>query len=144
MANWLRYCGPGYYVLLALWVTGLIDIIVNLVAPHLHHRLSFGGAEILYAIPIGLLTLFGLILWLRLKFAGDFAGYYVLFALWVTGVIDQILKLIAPHQHDTLLFGRVGILFIPVGVITIFSFILWLIWGKFEKPTDEISGSSVG
>jgi hypothetical protein len=62
-------------------------------------------------------------------------GYYVLFALWVTGIIDAILNLTAPSQRHALFFGRAGVLFIPVGVLTVFSFILWLIWNKIEKPS---------
>ena len=63
MANWLRYRGPGYYVLFALWVTGIIDVIFNLIASRQHHLLFFGGAEVLF-IPIGVLTVFSFILWL--------------------------------------------------------------------------------
>jgi hypothetical protein len=108
--------------------------------------LSFGGAVILYAIPVGPLTMFSFILWLRLKLAGGFVGYYVLFALWVTGIIDWILKLTLPSHRNQLILGRAGVLFLPVGVVTVFSFILWLTWSKIDKPQpiNRVSGSSVG
>ena|ERR1700687_2289616 len=134
MANWLRYRGPGYYVLFALWVTGIIDAILNLTAPSQRHALFFGRAGVLF-IPVGVLTVFSFILWLRLKLARGFVGYHVLFALWVTGIIDVIFNIIASRQHHLLFFGGAEVLFIPIGVLTVFSFILWLIWNKIEKPS---------
>jgi hypothetical protein len=141
MADWLRYRGLGYYVLFAFWVTGLIDLVTNLISPHLQYLLFFGGREVLY-IPIGLLTVFSFILWLRMTLARGYADYYILFALWVTGVIDVIPYLVAPLQRSSLLFfGRINVLYIPIGLLTVFSFILWLIWSKIEKP-KLINGAS--
>jgi hypothetical protein len=136
MANWFRYGGPGYYVLFAIWVTGIVDIVLNLVAPNQHHVLSFGGADILYAVPVAVLVIVSFIVWLRITFSKQFIGHYVLFGFWVAGVIDDVLRLAAPRLRNEMFFGRAGFFFVPVGVLAVFSFILWLTWNKYAKyPT---------
>jgi hypothetical protein len=141
MADWLRYRGLGYYVLFAFWVTGLIDLVLHLISTRLHYLLFFSGVNILY-IPIGLLTVFSFVLWLRMTLARGYADYYILFTFWVTGLIDVVLHLVAPLQRSSLLFfGRNEVLYVPIGLLTVFSFLLWLIWSKIEKP-KLINGAS--
>jgi hypothetical protein len=68
MAAWTRYRETGY-VLFAIWVAGLVDIICACVIPAQPQMLLFESRLEIIPVPAGLLAVFSFVLWLRLKLA---------------------------------------------------------------------------
>jgi len=52
---------------------------------------------------------------------------YVLFALWITGALALVSPILLPKAMLPLLqLGNGTVLTVPIGLVTIFSFVLWL------------------
>lgn len=65
--DWLNYLEVRY-VLFALWLTGVLALASPILLPKTMVPLLQLGAGTVLTVPIGLVTLFSFILWLRLLF----------------------------------------------------------------------------
>jgi hypothetical protein len=68
MAAWVRYRETSY-ILFAIWVAGLVDIVCDFVIPYQRRLMLFDSRSDIISVPVGLLTVFSFVLWLRLKLA---------------------------------------------------------------------------
>jgi hypothetical protein len=68
MAGWVKYRETSY-VLFAIWVAGLVDILCSVLFPAERLTLLFVSRLDIIPVPVGLLTVFSFVLWLRLRFA---------------------------------------------------------------------------
>jgi len=68
MAAWVRYRETSY-ILFAIWVAGLVDIVCAFVIPVQRRAMLFDSRLDIIPVPVGLLTIFSFVLWLRLKLA---------------------------------------------------------------------------
>jgi hypothetical protein len=68
MAGWVRYRETSY-ILFAIWVAGLVDIVCAFVIPAERRTMLFESRLDIIPVPVGLLTVFSFVLWLRLKLA---------------------------------------------------------------------------
>ena len=68
MAAWVRYREVNY-ILFAIWVAGLVDIVCAFVIPGQRRMMLFDSRLDIIPVPVGLLTVFSFVLWLRRKLA---------------------------------------------------------------------------
>lgn len=71
MAAWVKNSETNY-ILFAIWVAGLVDIVCAFVIPVQRRLMLFESRLDIIPVPVGLLTVFSFVLWLRLKLARGF------------------------------------------------------------------------